>query len=125
MIAVYRVTNEGKMQRCQEVDCKMGGYFSHTNHGCMELTRSLDKKLISLCNFDSTNPSKKYFNVKAWNVKKLRPFEIHSKLNKGLNKFFEENKESFDHLESVHFMGKNKYIQLVYVEKRDRQFKEK
>lgn len=91
----------------------------------MELTRSLDKKLISLCNFDSTNPSKNYFNVKAWNVKKLKPFEIHHKLNKGLNKFFEENKESFDHLESIHFMGKNKYIQMVYIEKRDRQFKEK
>lgn len=85
VIAVYRVTNEGKMQRCLEVDCKMGGYFNPTNHGCMELTRSLDKKLISLCNFDPTNPSKKYFNVKAWNVKKLKPFEIHHKLNKGLN----------------------------------------
>jgi len=110
VIAVYKVTNEGKMQRINEVDAKMGGYFNSTHHGCMELTRSLDKKLISLCNFDSTNYRGHFFNVKAWYVKKLKPYDVHQKLNRSLNKYYQENIVSFDHLESINFIGRNKYI---------------
>lgn len=57
IIAVYKVTNEGRMQRSHEVDAKMSGYFSRSGHGNMELTRSLDKKMISLCNFDHSSPT--------------------------------------------------------------------
>ena len=54
IIAVYKVTNDGRMQRSHEVEAKMGGYFNKSMNGSMVLTRSLDKKLISLCNFDPT-----------------------------------------------------------------------
>ena len=98
------------MQRTNEVEAHMGGFFNSTHHGCMELTRSFDKKLISLCNFDSTNPKGHFFNIKAWYVKKLKPFDIHHKLNVALNKFYSDNVDSFDHLESIHFLARNKYI---------------
>ena len=87
------------MQRCNEVDAKMGGYFNHTTHGNMQLTRSLDKKLISLCSFDSSNPDNHFFHVKAWLAKNLKPFKINIKLSHGLNRYYTENITSFDHLE--------------------------
>ena len=112
------------MQRCNEVDAKMGGYFNHTTNGNMQLTRSLDKKLISLCSFDSSNPEGHYFHVKAWLVRNLKSFKISIKLSHGLNHYYKENINSFDHMEQMFLINNNLHAVLVYVEKRDRQFKE-
>lgn len=45
-------------------------------------------------------------------------------LNHNINKYYLQNLDSFDHLESINFMGGNKYVMMIYIEKRARQFKE-
>ena len=109
IIAVYKVTNDGKMQRSHEVEAKMGGCFNKSSNGTMVLTRSYDKKLISLCNFDpfttKENELHQVFKIKAWHVKKLRPYDLPPALNRKINDYYEENKESFFKLESVTFVG--------------------
>ena len=52
-LAAYKVNNSGGMKRIGEVDIKMGRKFFPSKNGNMTLTRSYDKKLISLANFDS------------------------------------------------------------------------
>lgn len=53
----------------------------------MTLTRSYDKRLISLLNFSQYNEEKNYFQLKAWTTK-LDPWAVSEELNKGLNDYY-------------------------------------
>ena len=47
----------------------MGRKFFPSKNGNMELTRSKDKKVVSLTNFDSNDSRGDYFKIKAWTSK--------------------------------------------------------
>lgn len=52
VIALYKVSATGGMQRTSQVDMNMGRKFLQTGKGNMVLTRSKDKKIVSVTNFD-------------------------------------------------------------------------
>ena len=52
VIALYKVSPTGGMQRTSQVDLNMGKKFLPTGKGNMVLTRSKDKKIVSVTNFD-------------------------------------------------------------------------
>ena len=52
LMATYKVNQSGGMRRVNEVDVQMGRKFFSSQDGNMSLTRSYDKKLISLANFE-------------------------------------------------------------------------
>ena len=56
-------------------------------NGNMTLTRSRDKRVVSLVNFDRHDPFGDYFKLMAWTIK-LKPWPISQKLNNGLNEYF-------------------------------------
>lgn len=98
----------------------MGRKFFPSLSGNMELTRSRDKKVISLTNFDRDDANGEYFKVKAW-TSKLAVYRGPSKddfksLNEGLSQYFAEHKDTFDKLLQLNFCGNSKYIQLTYLE---------
>ena len=100
-MAIYKVNAAGGMRRFAEVDVEMGRRFFSSQEGNMTLTRSYDKKLISLANFERNHVNKEYFKIKAWTTKlgafkdppsqyKMKdspPFN-YSQLNKGINEHF-------------------------------------
>jgi hypothetical protein len=47
----------------------MGRKFFSSENGNMVLTRSKDKKIISLTNFDPYDDHGKYFKIAAWTIK--------------------------------------------------------
>lgn len=47
----------------------MGRKFLPSKNGNMELTRSKDKKVVSVTNFDSGDLSGNYFKIRAWTSK--------------------------------------------------------
>ena len=57
----------------------------------MVLTRSTNKLLISLVNFDRNNQYEEYFRVFAWSSKMLKAHPISENLNSGLNTYFRRN----------------------------------
>lgn len=50
----------------------MGRKFFSSDKGNMVLTRSKDKKLVSLTNFDEWNEHGNYFKICCWNVKLIK-----------------------------------------------------
>jgi hypothetical protein len=50
----------------------MGRKFFPSKNGNMVLTRSKDKKIISLTNFEKFHPNEEFFKIKAWTVKLSR-----------------------------------------------------
>jgi hypothetical protein len=52
----------------------MGRMFFASEKGNMVLTRSKDKKIISLTNFDPYDDHGKYFKIAAWTIK-LKKFQ--------------------------------------------------
>ena len=56
------------MRKSNEVNVAMGRKFFSSKNGNMQLTRSYDKKLVSLANFDQFHEYKEYFKIKAWTV---------------------------------------------------------
>ena len=84
----------------------------------MTLTRSKDKKVISLVNFNEKDKFGNFFKVLAWTCK-LKPFNVSDKLNEGMNQYFRyiQKDNTFDKLQEVSFVGNSKYVQLVYIEK--------
>ena len=52
VLALYKVTPMGGMQRRGEVDLNMGRQYFPAKNGNMVLTRSKDKKLVSVTNFN-------------------------------------------------------------------------
>lgn len=69
IMAIYKVNAAGGMRRFAEVDVEMGRRFFSSQDGNMTLTRSYDKKLISLANFERNHKNKEYFKIKAWTTK--------------------------------------------------------
>lgn len=55
IIAVYKVSPIGGMQRLNQIEAKMGRNFYPSKNGNMVLQRSKDKKVVSLTNFDPMN----------------------------------------------------------------------
>jgi hypothetical protein len=79
IMAIYKVNAAGGMRRFAEVDVDMGRRFFSSQDGNMTLTRSYDKKLISLANFEREHENKEYFKIKAWTTK-LGAFDLNQKL---------------------------------------------
>ena len=111
IIAFYKVTAIGGMQRINEVEVKMGRKFFPSADGNMALTRSKDKKIISLVNFNEKDKYGNFFKVLAWTCK-LKPFNISEKLNEGMNQYYKyiQKDNTFDKLVEVSIVGNNKYV---------------
>lgn len=62
----------------------MGRSFFKSGNGNMVLTRSRDKRVVSLVNFNRQDPKGEYFKIMAWTIK-LKLWDVNPKLNKGLN----------------------------------------
>ena len=92
----------------------------------MVLTRSKDKKVISLVNFDKENEKGEYFKVLAWTnkLKMFSPNDHYEILNNGLNMYFESVKDTFEELIELSFVGNSKFVQLVYLEAQPRSLTE-
>ena len=97
----------------------MGRNFMPTKNGNMQLTRSRDKSLISIVNFDKNDPCANYFKLMAWTVK-LVPHDVDVRLNEGMNLYLHGVKESFEELVEVVFVGRCQYVLLTYIEKQPR-----
>ena len=52
ILALYKITKQGKMMRHNSITMSMGKKFFPSKNGNMTLTRSKDKKVISVVNFD-------------------------------------------------------------------------
>ena len=53
----------------------------------MMLTRSKNKKIFSVANFDYLDEKQEYFKILAWTTK-LKKFDVPSGLAKGMNEYF-------------------------------------
>jgi len=111
------------MQRVHEVNIKMGRKFFPSKDGNMTLTRSRDKSLISLLNFDRHNMFGDYFKLLAWTTK-LVSVDVKQELNEGMNHYFSSISNNFDELVEVAFVGRCDYVMMIYVEKRLRSLQE-
>lgn len=89
----------------------------------MTLTRSTDKRCISLVNFDFDNKNNEFFKLLAWTIK-LVPFEIPEVINEALSNYYRDNFEFFHELVEVQLVCNCKMVQLVYIEVRDRSLEE-
>ena len=122
ILALYKVTPLGGMQRSNQIDIKMGRKFFPSENGNMVLTRSKDKKVVSLTNFDENDDNGENFRTLAW-TNKLKKFETADEfqsLNNGMNAYYSKVKDSFDQLVEVSFVGNSKFVQLVYIEAKSR-----
>lgn len=122
ILALYKVSPLGGMQRSNQVDVKMGRKFHISENGNMVLTRSKDKKVVSLTNFDPHNENGEYFRTLAW-TNKLKKFETADEfelLNTGMSFYYNEVKDTFDELVEVSFVGNSKFVQLIYIEAKPR-----
>jgi branched-subunit amino acid aminotransferase/4-amino-4-deoxychorismate lyase len=104
----------------------MGRKYFPAKNGNMVLTRSKDKKVISLVNFDRFDERGEYFKVLAWTnkLKMFSPNDHFERLNQGINDYFHEIKDTFDELIELSFVGNSKYVQLVYMEAQKRSLAE-
>jgi hypothetical protein len=112
VIALYKVTPLGGMQRNNQVDVKMGRKFFSSENGNMVLTRSKDKKVVSLTNFDPQDENGEYFKTLAW-TNKLKKFETpdeFASLNNGMSSYYNQVKDSFHELVEVSFVGNSKFV---------------
>ena len=99
----------------------------------MVLTRSKDKKVISLTNFDEFDQRKEYFKIQAWTIKlqKIVPPDNFEQLNRAMNKYYESVKSSFDTLIEIAFVGGclyqetgHRYVEFKYLESKPRGLQE-
>lgn len=100
----------------------MGRKFFPSKNGNMVLTRSKDKKIISLTNFEKFHPNEEFFKIKAWTVKlsRFKSQDNFVSLQHGMNQYYARNKGSFDELIEVSFVGGGKFVQLIYMESVER-----
>jgi hypothetical protein len=82
----------------------MGRNFFPSKNGNMMLTRSRDKRRISLTNFDPKDPDGDYFKVLSWTTK-LQECPTNPLLNKGMNQYYATIKDSFYQLVEICFIG--------------------
>ena len=127
IIGLYKVTALGKLEKYSEVDLNMGRKFMPSSKGNMVLTRSKDKKIVSITNFDREDKNENYFKFLAW-TNKLKPFpksgHDFSILESGINKYYSAIKDSFDELVELSLVGGSKFVQLIYYEAKQRDLKE-
>lgn len=116
-LVLYNVNDKGGLTRVAETDLKMGRKFKESQNGNMMLTRSKNKKIFSVANFDYLDDKQEFFKILAWTTK-LKKFDVPSGLAKGMNEYFKQNKEFFAELIEISFCGDNKFVELVYVEKK-------
>ena len=109
IVALYKVTSSGGLQRDVQDTVKMGRKFFPSKDGNMVLTRSKDKKIISLTNFDRYDEDGNYFKIRAWTTKlgKVAPEDNYRTLEHCMNMYFEKNRSTFDELIEVSFVGGN------------------
>ena len=126
ILAIYKVSQLGGMQRSHQCNVKMGRKYFPAKNGNMMLTRSKDKKIISLVNFDRDSEKGEYFRVLAWTnkLKMFSPTDHFEILNSGLNNYFQSVYETFEELIEVSFVGNSKFVQLVYLEAQPRSLAE-
>lgn len=93
----------------------------------MVLTRSKDKKIVSIINFDREDSHGKFFKVLAW-TNKLKTFpracQDFSILENALDQYFSSIRDSFDELVELSFLGGSKFVQLIYFEAKQRELQE-
>lgn len=123
VLALYKITKDGKMMRHNSITMNMGKKFFPSRDGNMTLTRSKDKKVFSVINFDQENKLGEYFKLMAW-TNKLDPFHFNPEINQHLSLYFNGIKEHFEYLEEVAFVVNNSYIKMSYVEMCMRPLKE-
>jgi hypothetical protein len=108
------------MKKINEVSLQMNHRFLCSQDGNMTLTRSTDKKVFSIVNFDMYDPNDKFFKFGAWRIN-LKPWLPHTgsldALNEGLNQYYKKVINNFDKLISVQLVGQCHYVKLEYVEK--------
>ena len=82
----------------------------------------MDKKLISIVNFDKFEPNSKYFHLCAWDLKLVPwlPPKVMSMepLQTGLNKYYHKVIHQFKELIEIQFVGSCKFLKLEYMEKK-------
>ena len=115
ILALYKISKDGGLKRISEIDIKMGRKYQKPKNGNMMLTRSKDKKLISLVNFDLSDKNDKIFKVLAWSVKLVK-YDLSDKLNDGINAYFKDLKHTIDKLVEVSFVGNNHFLMIVFFE---------
>ena len=115
MLALYKIGEKGGMKRLNEIEIKMGRKFSGVKDGNMVLTRSKDKKLVSLANIDLDHPNGKIFKILAWTIKLVK-HELSDKLEIGVNQYFNTIKSKVDKFIEVSFVGNNNFIQISFFE---------
>ena len=84
------------------------------------MTRSTDKKVFSIVNFDKFDPNDQFFKLQAWriNLKPLLPKSgTMDLLNEGLNKYYKKVVNNFEKLVSVQLVNSCTMAKLEYVEK--------
>ena len=95
ILCKYEVNAQGTMTKRCEIDVKMGRKLIKPHNGNMSLTRSRDRKTITLTNFEKNNDSGQYFKVFAWNATNLKAFEITEEFHKAINRYYDNNKDIF------------------------------
>lgn len=126
ILALYKINANGGMQRHSEVNLNMGRKYFPSENGNMVLTRSKDKKIISIANFNKEDPNGEYFKILAW-TNKLKKFETHDRfelLHNGINEYYSAVKDTFDELVEVSFVGNSKFVQIIYYEAQPRSLEE-
>ena len=107
------------MKKVSETNVGMNHRFMDSKDGNMTLTRSTDKKVFSLVNFDKYDPNDKFFKLQAWkiNLKKWLP---HSgsldQVNEGLNQYYKKVVNNFEKLVSVQLVNNCHVVKLEYIE---------
>jgi hypothetical protein len=79
----------------------------------MTLTRSTDKRVFSIVNFDNYDPNDKFFKFAAWkgNLKPWLPKTGSMEaLNEGLNQYYKKVINNFDKLVSIQLVGQCNYV---------------
>ena len=90
----------------------------------MKLTRSTNKQIVSLVNFDTEAKNEQFFKIYAWTPKSLDYVKVDDMLIEGMNKYYRANEESFHQLVEVVFVYKNDKVLLKYIEKQPRSLEE-
>ena len=125
-LSLYKVSKNGGMKRISQSNIKMGRKFRPSKDGNMTLTRSYDKQIISIVNFDQSSHDSQYFKIKAWfcdlqeyhfDIEDYTKFEeTNKKLHEAINDYYEFKKDVFSELISVTFCNRCKWVELVYKE---------
>lgn len=110
ILCQYIVNPEGGIMKHMETDVKMGRKFMKPQGGNMSLTRSKDRKLVSITNFEQDNPNGDYFRIYAWSTKMFRRIDVSARLHVSMNNYYFRNKECFHELVEVAFCGGGEYV---------------